>query len=214
MDLGDLPYKELFWVGCCEEVFFVGGPIILYVVSNFNGGSSSCNGTVTVTGGPGLSGLVTRYPVACVNTSNLSINLPSNRVNGDRINRAGVNTNHVICRPLAEVAGTFRSNRTCGGGTLLSTIGGTGSNGTLRLVNLISPNNIRDRASRLCNLLRVTGGRNIRGICIRTILSNHSIPPTSTIRSLGTLRTGVDRVNINGVTSIVNEFCTVSHSGV
>ncbi len=185
----------------------------LVVVSNFNCGPSACNGTVRTTTAPGLSGLFTRGPAARVNTSNLSINLPSNRVNGDRMNRAGVNTNHIICRVLIGVSGSVASNSFFSGGTLLNTVGGYGTGGsTLRLVNLLSSNNIRDRVRRLCNLLRVTGEGNVSGICIRTLVSNHSIPPSSNISFVTTLYSRVGGVNINGITAIVNHCCTVSHS--
>lgn len=196
-----------------REAHGVGGPMVLVVLSNFNV-TPRGNGTVGTTGGPGVSGLFTSGPLARVNTSNVSMNLPSNRVNGSRINRAGVNTNEVICRRLAEVAGAVGRSGLGSGRTVISTVSGTlGGNATLRLVKLLSSNNIRDRVRRLCNVLRLTGGGNLGSICVRTFLSNHSIPPSDTTRCTSGLLGGLGRVNVNGITAIRNECCTVSESG-
>ncbi len=187
--------------------------MILYVVSNFNVERTTRTGTVGTTSAPGLSGLFTRGPFAAVNTSNLSINLPSNRVNGDRINRAGVNTNEIICRVLIGVSGSVISNSFFRVPTLGDTIRGYGGRGsTLRLVNLMSSNNMRDRVRRLCNLLTLTGGGGVRGMCIRYLVSNESISAASNINFVGSLRGRVTRVNINGVTAVTKHCCTVSHS--
>lgn len=142
------------------------------------------------------------------------MNLPTNRVNGSRMNRLGVNTNHVVCRDLAHVSGTVRSNSLCGGGRLDEMVSRAGrTNGTLRLLKLLSSNNIRDRVRRLLTLVYVTGIGNLAGVCIRTFLSKHSINPGATLRCVQRLRRNVTRVNMNGVTAIDKHCCTVSHSG-
>lgn len=140
--------------------------------------------------------------------------LPRNRVNGSRMKRAGVNTKQIICRDLAEVSGTVRSNRFLAGRTLINTCSRAArGSSTLRLFNLLSSNNIRDRVGRIVTLVGDTGRGNIGGLCLRTFLSNHSISPRTTPNCVRAIRGTVRRVKLNRVTAISNHCCTVSHSG-
>ncbi len=141
------------------------------------------------------------------------MNLPCKRVNGSRINRLGVNTNHVICRSLIGVGHTYTSNDVLGGGRIVTTCRCTGDgNGDIRLVKLASSNNIRSSLRRLFALYNVSGACNVRGACMRYFVSNHSASPGDNGNFVRRLRTRYSGAKYT-VTSVINHFCTVSHSG-
>lgn len=127
--------------------------------------------------------------------------------------RLGVNTKQIICRSLMGVGLTYHSGDVVGGPRVISTFACTGrGKGGVRFVKLASSNNMRDSLSRLCGLYSVSGRCNIRGACVRYFVSNHSASPGDNgkfVRRLRTRYTG----STNGVTSVVNHCCTVSHSG-
>jgi 2,3-bisphosphoglycerate-independent phosphoglycerate mutase len=182
-------------------------PVLLLILDGFGYSEDPDHNAIAQARKPNWDRLWNNYPHTLINTSELSVGLPSGQMGNSEVGHLNIGAGRVVYQDLTRVEVAIQDGSFFTNPAFVRAVEQARNNGAaLHIMGLLSPGGVHSHEDHMHALLELAARAGLRRIFIHAFLDGRDTPPRSAEDSLRRMQEKCDSLGVGRIASIVGRY--------